>query len=258
MIKNLHESVKMIAEESLPQKLEKALGIDSERANDIVKELGFTDYIELAAAVDSGDEAELKSILKGLNLFEDSNKVEVTDIRPGQEMVYKDDKGRETTVDLRDPDSESGLSVLDPTGNRAAVDDRGEDITPDPKEIERGDEFMVDLEEMQKLAGLDLNEATVRVYKGYGPTGGQMPFLNVNGRDIAFKIENRLHDVDIGSDGKGDMSIEDVTEIMRERGVSEEDIKQAFAELGMSIEETCAGAFATVAMPMGKTIKRKK
>ena len=303
MIKNLKESIKMLTEESLADRLENEMGIDPTQASDAVKELGFTEYLEVAAALEDGDQTRVRELL-GLGLEEDYTKAKVTDVRPGQEVTYQDDKGRETTVDLRDPDHELGLAVLDMSGNRPATDERGEDVTPNAKEIERGDEFMIDLEEgidwpedldyeaeaynairhysyasdaydylfgafypnvqwirdneeallklftdhglkgssdgldeMKKLAGLT-ESARVRVYSGYGPTGGQMPFISVNGRDIAFKIEDRLHDADISSDGKGDMSVEDVTEILRERGVSEEDIKDAMSKLGMSVKES--------------------
>jgi hypothetical protein len=55
------------------------------------------------------------------------------------------------------------------------------------------------------------------------------------------------------------MSVEDIVEIMRERGASEEDISDALAQLGLSLDETTsAGGIAVAAQPMGKMIKRKK
>lgn len=324
MIKNLKESIKMLTEESLADRLENEMGIDPTQASDAVKELGFTEYLEVAAALEDGDQTRVRELL-GLGLEEDYTKAKVTDVRPGQEVTYQDDKGRETTVDLRDPDHELGLAVLDMSGNRPATDERGEDVTPNAKEIERGDEFMIDLEEgidwpedldyeaeaynairhysyasdaydylfgafypnvqwirdneeallklftdhglkgssdgldeMKQLAGIELTEAKAHVYSGFGPGGSKIPFLSVGGRDIAFKFSGYMHDVDISSDGKGEMSVEDVVEIMRERGVSEENIHSVLDELGLSLEETTAGAVASVAMPMGKMIKRKK
>jgi hypothetical protein len=151
MIRKLNETMQMLSEESLADKLQKEMGIE---ATEEVKELGFTEYLEVASALEAGDEMMVRDLL-GLGLEEDYTKAKVTDVRPGQELTYQDDKGRETKVDLRDPDHELGLAVLDMTGNRPALDDRGEDVTPNAKEIERGDEFMIDLEEMKKLAGIE-------------------------------------------------------------------------------------------------------
>lgn len=299
MIKNLKESIKMLTEESLADRLENEMGIDPTQASDAVKELGFTEYLEVAAALEDGDQTRVRELL-GLGLEEDYTKAKVTDVRPGQEVTYQDDKGRETTVDLRDPDHELGLSVLDMSGNRPATDERGEDVTPNAKEIERGDEFMIDLEEgIDWPEDLDYEAEAYNAIRHYSYASDAYDYLfgafypNVqwirDNEEALLKLFTD-HGLKGSSDGLDEMkqlagiepdSLEDWKDSYNKGYIDDEDCETCggwgevssegkhwrdteFSDPTMPcpdcnpVEETTAGAVASVAMPMGKMIKRKK